>query len=157
MSDIRNLYNYMTKIISPFRVKDGDIIEAYKREGGGVFEFADTLSGEVSLFEKQVKSKRVIVDRGNYVKLFKGSYSLVHGLSANSLRLFLFICFHVGVHSETIIFSYESVSKFCGFKRTVYYQSVSDLLDKQVIARKGSNEYFVNPNYVFNGSRLKLK
>ena len=148
----------MDKISSPFKIKEGDIIEAFKKIQGGEFEYADVSNGEVSVFHKVAKSKRVIIDRANYVKIYKNGYEVLKGLSANGVKLFIYISLHLGIHTDTIFIDNEVVSEWCGWKKTVHYSAITELIKKEVIARKGGSniEYFVNPNFIFNGSRLKL-
>lgn len=148
----------MNEIINPFKIKDGDIIEAFKKVQGGEFEYADVRSGEVSVFQKVGKNKRVVVDRANYVKVYKHSVDLVRGLSASGVKLFVYIAFNLGVHKDVIYLDVDIVSEWCGCKKSAYYNGLSELTEKGVIARRGDSniEYFVNPNFIFNGSRLKL-
>jgi hypothetical protein len=147
----------IVEIRNPFKIVEGDIIEAFKKEYGGVYEYAEVSSGEVSMFQKVSKSKRVIVDRANYVKVYKHGQDLVKDLSDSGVRLFLYIAIHLGVHQDTIFLYQGTVCEWCGFKRATYFNTLSELVKKNVVAKRGDSiEYFVNPNFIFNGSRLKL-
>jgi hypothetical protein len=145
-------------LVSPFKVPFGTVIEAYKNVKGKSYEYADTQSGEVKLFEEVSRNKRVMVDKGKYVKVFKGNNEVLFRLSDNSKSVFLYIMLHLGIHTDIIVLDLETVCGVCGFKRDSFVRSVKELSEKGIIAlKKGSSiEYFVNPNYIFNGSRLKL-
>lgn len=146
-------------LTSPFKVKEGTIIECFKRIEGGDYELADINSGEVSVFTKAAKNKRVVVDRGNYVKVFKGNNEVIRALSVRGKEFMFYLMLHIGIHSGIIILECSVVCEWCGWKKSTYYLALEELLEKNIIARKkGSTiEFFVNINYVFNGSRLKVK
>lgn len=144
---------------NPFKVKEGVIKECFKRIEGGDYELADTSSGEVNVFRKAAKNKRVLVDTGNYVKIYKSVFPVLNSMSRLSIVTFWYIAEHLKPHQDTIYLDSGIVGEECGFKRTAFYDSIAELIEKGVIARKkgSSIEFFVNINYVFNGSRLKLR
>lgn len=144
---------------NPFKVQDGVIKETFKRIEGGDYELADIRSGEVSMFRKADRNKRVLVDTGNYVKLYKQGMRVALGLSNVGMMMFIYIASHLLPHADVVILECGSCCEFCNCKRSTYFSVLSELLDKKVIARKkgSSIEFFVNINYVFNGSRLKIK
>lgn len=148
----------MTENKGKYKLEKGVVIEVFKKEKGGVYEYADVRNGEVNLFEKISTTKRVLVDKGNYFKVFKKKEVVISRLSDGALRLFMFIAFHVGIHSDMVVFNYDTLNDWCGMKRTTYFSSVNELVAKDIICRKEGSliEYFVNPNFIFNGSRLKL-
>jgi hypothetical protein len=144
---------------NPFPIKEGVIKECFKRIEGGDYELADTSSGEINVFRKAAKNKRVLVDTANYVKIYKGALSVLMTLNKLSLVTFWYIAVNLKPHQDTIYLDSEVVGSECGFKRTAFYDAIKELVDKNIIARKkgSSVEFFVNTNYVFNGSRLKIK
>lgn len=144
---------------SPFKVKEGVIKECFKRVEGGDYELADVRSGEVSVFTKASKSKKVLVDTGNYVKLYKEGIKVALGLSNVGMMMFIYIAAHLRPHTDTVVLDCGICCEFCSCKRSTYFTVLSELLEKNIIARKkgSSIEFFVNINYVFNGSRLKVK
>jgi hypothetical protein len=144
---------------NPFPIKEGAIKECFKRIEGGDYELADTSSGEINVFRKAAKNKRVLVDTSNYVKIYKAAFPVLISLSRMSLITFWYIAENLKPHNDTIYLDCEIVGNECGFKRTAFYGAISELIDKKVIARKtgSSVEFFVNINYVFNGSRLKVR
>jgi Fic family protein len=143
---------------SPFKVIEGQIKECFKRIEGGDYELADTTSGEVNVFRKAAKNKRVFVDTANYVKIYKEGLLVASSLGFGGKAMFLYIALNIMAHKEDIYLPCDIVCKWCGISRRTYYRSLSELLDKNIIARKkgSSLEFFVNINYVFNGSRLKV-
>jgi hypothetical protein len=149
----------MEYLNSPFKVIDGAIKECFKRVEGGDYELADTSSGEINVFRKAAKNKRVLVDTANYVKFFREGLVIVSGLGFGALSMFIYIAINLKPHIDVISLPCDIVCKSCNFSRRSYYRNISLLIEKQVIARKqgSSIEFFVNINYVFNGSRLKIK
>ena len=145
--------------MNPFKVIKGAVIECFKRVEGGDYEFADTTSGEVNVFRKAAKNKRVLVDKANYVKVFKGNDDLIKGLSGRGKEFAFYLMLHVGIHYDTIILECSTVCDWCGWKKSTYYTALEEFISKGIIARKkgSSIEFFVNINFVFNGSRLKIK
>lgn len=144
---------------NPFKVKDGCIIECYKIEAGGEYEFADVHSGEVNTFRKIGKSKRVLIDRSNYVKVYKGNNDLIRVLSSSGKELAFYVMLHIGIHSEIIFMDCIVVCEWCGWKKSTYYKALKEIIQVGILARKKGSKraFFVNPNFVFNGSRLKIR
>lgn len=124
-----------------------------------MYELADTHTGEVRTFTEASKNRRVIVDTGNYAKVFKGNEKVIRGLSDKGRFFLFYIIFNIGIHTDTIILECSVVCEWCGWKKSTYYGAVEEIILKGIIARKkgSSIEFFVNLNYVFNGSRLKVK
>jgi hypothetical protein len=149
----------MEHLENPFKVIEGEIKECFKRVEGGDYELADTTSGEVNIFRKAAKNKRVLVDTGNYVKIFKEGLVVASKLGFGGMALFFYIASNIQPHQDNIFLQMEIVCKLSGISRPTFYRAVSELLKKGIIARKkgSSLEFFVNVNYVFNGSRLKVK
>ena len=150
----------MEYLDNPFKVINGEIKECFKRVEGGDYELADTHSGEVNVFRKAAKNKRVMVDTGNYVKFFRGGLMSILELSPASLQIVLYIAINLRPHTDNIILECSTVCGYIGsFGERTFYRAISELLEKNIIARKkgSSIEFFVNINFVFNGSRLKIK
>lgn len=144
---------------NPFKVVEGVIKEAFKRIHGEDYTLADVNSGEVSVFTKASKNKRVLVDTGNYVKVYKEGIKVLIGLSHVGRVMFLYIAANLKPHMDSVVLESGICCEWCDCKRSTYFTALSELLEKNIIARKkgSSIEFFVNINYVFNGSRLKMK
>ena len=59
---------------------------------------------------------------------------------------------------ETIFLNVDDCMVVCGFKSaTSYREGIKGLIEHKIIARKlGSTmEYWINPNVIFNGNRLR--
>jgi hypothetical protein len=149
----------MDYLENPFKVIDGEIKEAFKRIEGGDYRLADVDSGEVNVFTKAAKNKRVMVDTGNYIKVYRRGALVASKLSQGSIVMFFYIMLHLKPHTDSISLEASIVCKWGGISDRTYYRAFSELLEKNIIARKkgSSIEFFVNINYVFNGSRLKMK
>ncbi len=145
---------------NPFKVIEGEIKECFKRIEGGDYRLADIDSGEVNVFTKAAKNKRVMVDTGNYIKFYRRSIAVITKLTPATLQVFFYMVFHLKPHFDHVVLESKTVCEACdGFCDRTFRRSISELLEKNIIARKkGSTiEFFVNINYVFNGSRLKVK
>jgi Fic family protein len=145
---------------SPFKITLGSVKEVFKRIEGGDYELADTTSGEVNVFRKAAKNKRALVDTSNYVKFYKAVLDIVPTLSPSGAQLFYYIVRYLKPHRDDITLESSIVCFACGgFSDKTFRRSLNELLEKNIIARKkgSSIEFFVNINYVFNGSRLKLR
>jgi hypothetical protein len=149
----------MDNLRGQFNIAEGIIKECFKRVEGGDYELADTSSGEVNVFRKAAKNKRVMVDTGNYVKFFREGLSVIQTLGFGGMSVFIYIAINLKPHRDDIYLPCELICKECNISRRTYYRAIGELLKKKVISRRqGSTvEFFVNINYVFNGSRLKLK
>lgn len=143
---------------NPFKIASGKIKEVFKEVKGAPFEMADVKTGEVSFFQKVSKITKVTVDTANYVKIYKGNADVVYKLTHSSLIMLHYIINEIGIHTDRIILDSGSYCDIMSCSDKTFRRSVNELIDKGVIAkRKGSSiEYFVNPNFIFNGSRLKL-
>ena len=144
---------------NPFKVIEGEIKEVFKRIEGGDYRLADVDSGEVNVFTKAARNKRVIVDTGNYIKIYRRGAMVASKLSQGSIALFFYILIHLKPHMDDISLDSGTVCKWSDISERTFYRAISELLEKNIIARKkgSSIEFFVNINYVFNGSRLKVK
>lgn len=149
----------MEYLYNPFKVTEGKIKEVFKENKGAPFEMADVKTGEVSFFQKVTRVVKVIVDTSNYVKIYRGNSHVIYNFTLKEFLLFHYIIDNMGIHTGIVVLDCETVCKVTKMSRSSFYLSVSHLLSKGIIARKkGSTiEFFVNINYVFNGSRLKVK
>lgn len=149
----------MEYLKNPFKINEGKVKEVFKERKGSPFELANVATGEVNYYQKISKRVKVIVDTSNYTKIYKGNTGVIYKLSYKGLLLFHYVADNLGIHIDTIILDFGAVSQVCKMSESSFYRAVSELLEKNIIARKkgSSIEFFVNINYVFNGSRLKVK
>jgi hypothetical protein len=79
-------------------------------------------------------------------------------LPTPSLKMFIYAMDRLKPLQETVFLHSDDCMVVCGFKSvTSYREGIRGLIDQKIIARKiGSNmEYWINPNVLFNGNRLR--
>lgn len=144
---------------NPFKINEGKIKEVFKENKGAPFEMADVKTGEVSYFQRVTKVTKVIVDTANYTKIYKGNKEVVRNLTHGALLMLHYIIDEIDIHSDQIVLESNSYCSEMKCADKTFRRSINELLEKNIIAHKyGSTiEFFVNINYVFNGSRLKVR
>jgi hypothetical protein len=149
----------MEYLESPFIVMEDKVKEVFKESKGAPFEMADVKTGEVSFFQKVTKVVKVIVDTANYTKIYRGNSNVIYEFTLKEFLLFHYIIDNIGIHTGIVVLDCGTVCSVTKMSRSNFYIAVSQILSKNIIARKkgSSVEFFVNINYVFNGSRLKIK
>ncbi len=112
---------------------------------------------ESIIFELGVE--KVIIDKRKYVKIFNDSFTTIKDLSTCGLQLLCFMALRLAISKDEIYLDIKAFNEFCDYKsRQPFYKGIVELLNKGVIARKVGKDhfYFINTNFIFNGSRKKL-
>lgn len=112
--------------------------------------------GTGEMVEVQGLSKEVEVDADPmpFVKLFADALKILPLLSKPSLTLFCYMAENLKPSKPTVMLRRElAVQHSPSLKGTGWYKAVRQLTQLGVIAEKGMDEYWVNPNVVFNGRR----
>jgi hypothetical protein len=141
---------------SPFKVKG--IEEKWRNQSAKPFEVFDTGTGELYSLQKP-KSAKVEVDTLEYRKVFTDFIPKIADLSSSGLRVLCYLLMELKPKKDLVFLQYNSCKSFCGYTSLVaVYNGVAELLDKNFIARcvGGDSTYFVNPNAIFNGNRLRI-
>ena len=141
---------------SPFSIKG--IEEKYRNQSAKPFEVFSTDTGEVFSLSKS-KSLKVDVDTLEYRKLFTEFVPKIANLSSSGLRVLCYLLMELKPKKDLVYLQYGDCKEFCGYNSLVaVYNGVAELLDKKFIARcvGGESTYFVNPNAMFNGNRLRV-
>lgn len=123
-------------------------VEMFEKSDGVVVSVDNTAS---------FKSSRKY-DIEHYFKCFNRSYNrkLIGGMSLRAKELLWFIAFEMKPGFDYVIISRERFfSENLGSKRG-YNKCVSELIEKQVIAKtRFLDVFFINPQFFFNGNRIK--
>lgn len=101
----------------------------------------------------------VFVEREKPIKLYRfAELSALLGSLKNkcTYRLLLHIYDNIAENSDTIKLEREVIYEATGLRRTSYYDAIHELLSLQLIAKKSQNVYYINPNYLFKGDRIKF-
>lgn len=93
-----------------------------------------------------------------FIKIFKESVKMMFGLSTTSMKVFWYITTNVPVNSEVVHVSREECMEFCTFKTPKsYYDGITELLDRELIAKTDKDDYYyINPVVFFNGNRMRI-
>ena len=119
----------------------------------------DPESGEMYTMRKLPKNyQNQKHDPLTYTKYFQGTCNRIMELPTPSLKMFIYAMDRLKPLQETVFLHSDDCMVVCGFKSvTSYREGIRGLIDQKIIARKiGSNmEYWINPNVLFNGNRLR--
>ena len=77
-------------------------------------------------------------------------------LSAKSKDLFLYIMIHLPHNQDYIRLPYTTLAEDCKMSRTTVMRAIQELRAAGIIQNKNQSVYWVNPNYLFSGSRYKF-
>jgi hypothetical protein len=146
-------------IESPFRIEG--INERFIHKKSKMVHaqhIVDTVTGEALPIYTPEQSIKKINDQKIFAKVFKEASDVILSLTDSTKSLFLYCASHLQMNKDTVWLSPDDCIKHCRFSKGTYYKCLVELIDKKVLARKlGSYlEYWVNPNIMFNGSRIKL-
>jgi len=119
----------------------------------------NSLTEEVTLdYQKIVDVYRTEKQEKTYIyhdteigkKLFQSN------LKASGRDLWHFILYSLPKDQDWINLKSSKVFKELGISRPTLYSAINQLVEAGLIAKKKNTEYWINPKYIFNGSRLKF-
>jgi hypothetical protein len=119
----------------------------------------DPKTGELYAMKKLSRNKKSLHDSKIYIKLFQDKSDVLMNLPYQSMRIFFYICSRVRPMRDYIYLNKDDVTLALGdISEPTFRLAINGLLDADIIARKmgSSIEYWLNPDIIFNGSRLKL-
>lgn len=78
-------------------------------------------------------------------------------LDGNGRSLLLYIAYHIQRNQDYINLHTERTCKAMGISRPTLIKAIGQLIDIGVVSkRKKQSEYWVNPQFIFNGNRIKF-
>ena len=96
-----------------------------------------------------------VVDRETFAKVFYQGFAAFTDMKPSVMKIFQFILGQLHVNSDKFYIYVEDVIQATGYSKMTIYRGLGDLCEREIIARGRSEvEYFINPMYVFNGSRV---
>lgn len=142
---------------NPFKVEGLKRVSRNLKNGTQVV--ADTKTGE--LFEMtKVSELTTIIDESPYTKMYHRYAGIIKNLNVPALRLFVYIIINIGIKKDYVFLQRKTCLEFAGYNeksKKSYYSALQELIDLGVIAESTvDNKYWVNPNVLFNGSRVDL-
>lgn len=98
-----------------------------------------------------------LIEQDSKVSLYKLNIEELFSNTTTTARdLFIYIVFNIRKNKDYIKINADKVSKILGVSRQSIYNSIEQLCDIAFIQEKEKDEYWVNINIVFNGSRIKF-
>lgn len=103
------------------------------------------------------------VDEEQFLKLFSSNIALTFDLKAAGIKAFSVLCFvtqNKAIEKDLVTidkyvledFNEEHQKKL---SKAVLYRGLTQLIDAKILARaRKEGDYFINPNFVFNGDRI---
>lgn len=103
------------------------------------------------------------VDEEQFLKLFSANIALTFDLKAAGIKAFNVVCWLMqqkGIERDVITIDKYVLEDFNEvhnkkLSRAVLYRGLDNLIDNKILARaRREADYFINPNFVFNGDRI---
>lgn len=119
----------------------------------------DPNTGELYSMKKLPKNKKVLHDSKIYIKLFQDKSDVLMNLPYQSMRIFFYICSRVRPMRDYVFLNKDDITAALGnMSEPTFRLAINGLIEANIVARKmgSSLEYWLNPDIMFNGSRLKL-
>jgi Firmicute plasmid replication protein (RepL) len=114
-------------------------------------------TGEISEIMVKGSGSFEITDSLEYVKLYNGIIDIVGGFSISGFRCFLYVIEYLPKGADYIKIESEVLRMFGGYKNTRNaIVGISEMIKGGILAKRSGDEYWVNPNYIFKGSRKGL-
>jgi hypothetical protein len=91
---------------------------------------------------------------GIYQNPFK--IELINSFTPSGMKLFLWIVLNLKSNEDSIEINHSKVGKALKFSSTkTFYNAIANLTELEIISKKASSEYWINPFYIFNGNKIK--
>jgi hypothetical protein len=140
------LGNYPTYDYNPFRIDDRFIRIIPNSKEVVVSEHGEVLGKD---------NKYSLADFQEHIRVF--NYDLFLKMSASAIMIMSYIMKEIPKEGDEVLLNIQSIMEIFNLKsRTAVYTGIINLVDSKVIAKKvGKDLYYINPDYLFKGSRSK--
>lgn len=148
---------YESYLNSPFRVEGIETRQYIQKVDERLW--VDPETSEMYAVKKVPKNREQLNDTMSYTKLFVDKREKLMKLSGTGLRVLVYGMCTIRPLSQVVILNIPDIQVESGISSpNTIRTAISELIEEGIIAQKvGSNiEYWVNPNYFFNGNRLRL-
>jgi hypothetical protein len=117
----------------------------------------DKETGEILQLYVPPKKIKVAHDPMTYGKVLRNGK--VDGLSSSAKVVLMYVAFFIKMNRCDMELYYSRSAKWCRISKTSFYNAIRELLDAEIIAIKerAQHIFWINPNYIFNGNRTKMK
>ncbi len=117
---------------------------------------ADPDTGEMRQVYGHIYTK-TLVDSGRFIKLYVNSMSSIFSLQKAGGKVLTYICQNLGIGQDYVDIDIKDCMFILGYTRQSVYNGLDNLLLAGIIARSNSRvRYWINPNVIFNGNRLRI-
>lgn len=144
--------------VSPFfkglyQVKTGNKTIAV---GSGQYGLFDRTSGNVEVDKTAFIGVRKIVDKGEFIKVYKGAIFALFDVSKKAQLVFAYFMTAMKMNDHEVYFDAKECMEKTGYRSTrSVWEGLGELLKKGFIARSQKTHiYYINPELAFNGDRL---
>jgi hypothetical protein len=100
------------------------------------------------------------IDATQFIKLFVGGVKALQKLTSAGTKVFevLYMSMIKNISQETITITYASVDQLSNpMSEATYRRGISELVSKGFIApTESQGNYWVNPNFIWNGNRISI-
>jgi len=114
-------------------------------------------TGETSEVVTRSAGSFDVSDSLEYVKVYKDLLVVVKMLSMSGMWCLFYVLEYLPKYVDYISIDVEALRMYCGYK---HKKNVSvgllELINNGVLSRRDKDSYWVNPNYLFRGSRKVL-
>lgn len=111
----------------------------------------------------ELKGKTVIhkyqeIEKDKFVKLFVNEVAFMHDLSRRGLKVLSYVIENLKPKKDEIYMHLPDVMKHCSYTQVNHvYTGIGELLGANILAVSSKpNIWYINPTFIFNGSRLTL-
>lgn len=101
-----------------------------------------------------IRKANVDHDNVTFVKVFRQD---IRSFSSAARDILWYILYHIKVNSDLVVLKADFIREWTGLSRNKYYAAMNELEGKVIARVEGSTiQYFINPNYFYNGNRVNL-
>lgn len=96
-----------------------------------------------------------VVDRETFAKVFYQGFAAFSDMKPSYMKVFQYIIEQLHKDSDKFYLYLDDVIEQTGLSKMTIYRALGNLCEREIIARgRTEYEYFINPMFVFNGSRV---
>jgi hypothetical protein len=120
--------------------------------------WVDPETGESYNLTKLVTGKTELHDPMMYTKVYLSAFLHLNELPHSALKIFNYMVHTMKTNKDIVYLNCADVEEQCKISQASYYTAIKSLIEAKIIAKKigSSIEYWVNPNILFNGNRLRI-